>query len=285
MTTTSALSDTPEAPEPSHLGEMTIRVRKDELDSEELPSEAPRSTRPARRRWLPVLLAYTAGLATVVGFGIGSRMQGVEATPAEATASPVAPWSATPRSTPRAAPGASPPTGPSATAVPEHSLAPLEPELRAQVEPLQQRLAQDPEDLVTRKRLAVLLVRNDQLMMAYDQASGILRRKPDDPDGLYVHGVVRLAMGHTLQALRLLDRVVTQVPDHVLAHEARAEAQRRIGDAQGATESAQRARRSVRATGPAMEELIAAASEGRLAEHLGAGETTDVPEGEGGAPW
>jgi len=132
--------------------------------------------------------------------------------------------------------------------VSQHSVTLLSAEARGWIAPLEARLAIDPGDLSARKQLAAILLQNQQLMVAYEHASAILEADGDDPDGLYVHAVVRLAMGQASPAIELLDRVLARYPNHVLALDARAEAQRKIGDASGAAITAARARQAARAS-------------------------------------
>lgn len=86
---------------------------------------------------------------------------------------------------------------------------------------LEEQLADQPDDLVARKRLAVLLVTHEQFMDAFEHAEEILGRAPDDPDGLYVESVVRLRMGQLGRAGELIDRVLDRYPQHEAAQEIR----------------------------------------------------------------
>ena len=218
------------------------------------------------RRWIwPALAGYAGGLATAGAIAMLLPAGSLES-------GSTSPESGVPSSTPTAPSPAAPATAPTATAsaaaIPQHSAAPLSAEARGRIAPLEARLAADPSDLRARKQLAVLLLQNQQLMLAYEHASQILAASPDDADGLYVHGVVRLAMGHAPRALELLDRVLERYPDHAMALEARAEAQRKIGDAAGAALTAARARKAARGDGSEIEQLLAAASDGSLLEMM-----------------
>ena len=82
---------------------------------------------------------------------------------------------------------------------------------------LKARVAAAPEDQASRKKLAVRLIETGQFVDAFGEAKEVLKRDPNDIDGLYVQGVVRLAMGMWPQAQELLDRVLTAVPDHLPA--------------------------------------------------------------------
>ena len=54
-------------------------------------------------------------------------------------------------------------------------------------------------------------------MEAFEQARELQKQAPNDPDGLFVEGVVRLAMGQWPLTVQLMDGVLAQHPDHVLA--------------------------------------------------------------------
>lgn len=144
--------------------------------------------------------------------------------------------------------------------VPQHSETPLDPEVKGRTDALEARLLENSKDLASRKQLAILLLQNEQLMAAFDQATLILESEPDDPDGLYVHGVVRLAMGQVPKALQLFDQVLESYPEHSLALRAKAKAQRKIGDLRGAEISENRANQAMN--------LPAAAADGSLIKML-----------------
>ncbi len=88
------------------------------------------------------------------------------------------------------------------------------PEVTAQLADLQNRLVADPGDLLARKQLALTYVAAGQFFEAFNQASQVLQQAPEDPDGLLVHGIVRLTMGQAEQAVGILDQVLAQHPDH-----------------------------------------------------------------------
>ncbi len=202
----------------------------------------------------PALAGYLAGLATA---GVIAVL-----TPAAPDAETEAPAQTPPSISARAQEPV-----PTSAEAPRHS-APISAETRDRIAPLEARLAADPGDLPVRKQLAVVLLREQQLMLAYEHASEILKARADDPDGLYIHGVVRLAMGHAPRAIELLDRVLVRYPNHVPALEARAEAQRKIGDEGGAALTAERARLATRGGDSEVEQLLAAARGGTLLEMM-----------------
>ena len=87
-------------------------------------------------------------------------------------------------------------------------------EVAGQITDLQNRLVNDPEDWMARKQLALSYVAAGEFFEAFNQASQVLQQFPEDPDGLLVHGIVRLTMGQADQAVDLFDRVLAQYPDH-----------------------------------------------------------------------
>ncbi len=241
------------------------------------------------RGWRAALAGYAAGLATagvILLLARGAAPGAAPAAPAtvpaaaSASAATTAAFPAAPR------PTASSPIAPAAAdpaAVPQHSAAPLSAEARARIAPLEAKLAADADDLMARKQLAIVLIQNQQLMLAYEHSTAILAAHPDDPDGLYVHAVVRLAMGQAAKSLELLDRVLARYPNHVLALGARAEAQRKIGDDGGAALTEARARQAARGGGDEVEELLAAASDGTLLEMMRSDSTEETPDASEGA--
>ncbi len=160
------------------------------------------------------------------------------------------------------APAADPPSAttsaPAPPAIPQHASGrPLGAAAQARVAALEARVAADPGDLLARKEIALLRLRNDQLMSAFEQASEVLRAQDDDPDGLYVQGVVRLRMGQSVRSIRLLERLLSSYPDHVLGLVTLGKAQRRIGDQGGARRSWNRALDAAGGRHPEIERLLA----------------------------
>ena len=126
--------------------------------------------------------------------------------------------------------------------------------LRAQVE-------RDPGDIGARKRLALLLVSNDQLVPAFQQAQALLDRNPQDIDGLYVQAVARIAMGQSEPALALLDQVLELYPDHVQALGWRGIVLYRTGDLSAAVSSWERGIEAAGGQHPELEQMVMAALE------------------------
>ncbi len=200
---------------------------------------------------MPLLVGWLAGLATAALVALVlSPASGNDA------AAPAAP-------SPGAASGAAAPPAPASSsgAIPQHaSGGPRSAEAQALIAPLEARLAAAPDDLLTRKELALMLLRYDQLMPAFEQASAVRKSLPEDPDGLYVHGVVRLRMGQSLKAIQLLERLLSRYPEHVLALTALGKAQRKIGDEAGALDSWNKALAAAGGRHGEVERLLAGAT-------------------------
>lgn len=149
------------------------------------------------------------------------------------------------------------------------------PELAAQIAELQQRTIADPEDWMARKQLALTLVAAGQFFEAFDQASQVLRQFPDDPDGLLVHGVVRLTMGQADQSVQLLDRVLAEHPDHRQALIYRGLALYQLGNVEQALDTWDMGLQMAGGSDPELEELIMRARSGQL--QATAGQPTQTP--------
>ncbi len=135
----------------------------------------------------------------------------------------------------------------------------LSAEIATQVEALKARMTANPADLSAAKQLAFLLLINGNLVEAFDYSKKALEMSPDDPDGLYVQGVVRIRMGQVQQAIELLDRVLEQYPNHLLALIARGSALQRGGSTSQAIETWRRALDVAGGSHAEIERLIAEA--------------------------
>ena len=93
----------------------------------------------------------------------------------------------------------------------------LPPDVAIRLAGLESRLEADPTDLAARKELAILFLQAGEFFEAYKHSDELLRLDPADPDGLYVQGIVRMTMGQDVAAAELLDGVLANFPDHVLA--------------------------------------------------------------------
>jgi tetratricopeptide (TPR) repeat protein len=108
------------------------------------------------------------------------------------------------------------------------------PEAAARIAELEARVRQDEGDATARRELAVLLVENERWVDSFAHARELLRAEADDPDGLYVSGVVRLRMGQNQEGVELLDRLLAAHPDHAEAWLAKGLGLLRSGDSEGA---------------------------------------------------
>ena len=141
----------------------------------------------------------------------------------------------------------------------EHPSGPLPADVEERLATLRQRLAADPTDLVARKRLALALLATDQYFEAFQVSNEILEGRPNDPDGLYVQGMVRMTMGQDELALESLDRVLVQYPNHILALAGRGMVFMRQGDREAAVLVWERALEVAGGRHPDLEELLAMA--------------------------
>ncbi len=144
------------------------------------------------------------------------------------------------------------------------STAEVPPEVAAALDRLRERLRAEPNDLAARKELAVRLAEHGQMLEAFEEAQRVLAAAPDDIDGLYVAGEVRVAMGQWDPALASLDRVLAQYPDHLLALIARGRAYAALGRVAEALGDWQHGLQVVGGHYPPIERLIAAQQGGSL---------------------
>jgi cytochrome c-type biogenesis protein CcmH len=124
------------------------------------------------------------------------------------------------------------------------------------LEGLRLRVAADADDLSARKQYALALLGTGQFFGAFSESQEILRRIPTDADGLYVEGMVRLQMGQDETAVELLDRVLAQYPEHVLALTAKGVALHRAGNTLGARMLWQQALAAAGGRNPQVERLL-----------------------------
>jgi hypothetical protein len=141
----------------------------------------------------------------------------------------------------------------------EHPTPLLPPAQQQQIDLLRSQLAVDPTDLTAHKQLALALLSAEQYFEAFEMAQQILASFPDDPDGLYISGMVRITMGQNELAMEQLDRVVEQYPNHVLAQTGRGMVFMRMGDTEAATMVFERALVAAGGRHPDLERLLAIA--------------------------
>ncbi len=154
------------------------------------------------------------------------------------------------------------PASPEAAARAHDESADLTPEVQAQLQQLRAQVQAAPQDLNARRQLCVALLNANQLMEAFEQARELQKAAPDDPDGLFVEGVVRLAMGQWPLTVQLMDRVLAQHPDHVLAALAKGQAQAALGQTPEAIATWKKGLAAAGGKFPPIEELLAQAEAG-----------------------
>ena len=176
-----------------------------------------------------------------------------------------------------------PPTAQAGSAMdpPHQGQVQVPPELAAQIADLQQQVVANPEDLMAKKQLALSYVAAGQFFEAFDQASQVLQQFPDDPDGMLVHGIVRLTMGQADQAVGLLDRVLAEHPDHRQALIYRGLALYQMGNVEQAMDTWDMGLQMAGGSDPEFEELLMMAQSGQSQP---AGMTPPAPAATSQAP-
>lgn len=155
----------------------------------------------------------------------------------------------------------------------------LTPEIEAQLQQLRDRVAASPQDLSARRQLTVALLNANLLMEAFEQARELQKVAPNDPDGLFVEGVVRLAMGQWPLTVELMDGVLAQHPDHLLAALAKGQAQASLGETASAIATLKKGLAAAGGSFPPIEELLA-----QLEAGGGAGVSDGAGKGASAAP-
>ena len=141
-------------------------------------------------------------------------------------------------------------------------MAPLPPELAAQVADLQARIVNDPQDWTAKKQLALIMLSAGQFFEAFTLAGEVLQQFPEDPDALLVHGIVRVSMGQFEAGQDLLDRVLAQHPDHQQALLYRGLALYQLGQVDQAVDTWLIGLEMAGGSDPDFEELLAMAEAG-----------------------
>ena len=210
------------------------------------------------------LVGFLAGVASCLVIGgliywatVGSRPKD-EMGAGTAAMTPTAQMAPMAQMAQRPAPAASP----EAAAAAHDESADLPPEVRAQLEQFRAQVQAAPQDLQARRQLAVALLNANQLMEAFEQARELQKQAPNDPDGLFVEGVVRLAMGQWPLTVQLMDGVLAQHPDHVLAALAKGQAEAALGQMPQAIATWKKGLAAAGGKFPPIEELLAEAEAG-----------------------
>ena len=171
------------------------------------PAATPEAAPPRATGRHPALVGFVAGMALVLLVGtlvyLAVRDSGAARTPAPAADSADEPHAETES---------------------------LPADVRRGLEELEAAAAAAPGDLLARKRLALGRLDAGLFFEAFKDAEEILAERPEDPDGLFIQGVVRLSMGEAAASLELLDRVLARYPEHLQAMIYRGLALARGGD-------------------------------------------------------
>ena len=113
---------------------------------------------------------------------------------------------------------------------PDHPTADATAATSPEVARLQAAVEANPDDLASRRRLAIEMVSSNQLFEAFQQAQAILKVAPDDFDGRMVLGIVRLAMAGADDAAGHFDTAIAQHPDDPAGYLYRGLAEERRGN-------------------------------------------------------
>lgn len=122
----------------------------------------------------------------------------------------------------------------------EHPGGEVPPEIQQQLDDLERRWTAT-QDLEALKELTLANLALKRFMQTHRWSQVLLEQDPDDPDGQYAQGVVRMAMGQTDAAIQHFDRVLTGFPNHLLALVAKGAAQRGAGRIDAARDTWQQA--------------------------------------------
>ncbi len=163
---------------------------------------------------------------------------------------------------------AGPMSAPQGAEAPHPEFADLPPEVADRIESLTSYLATNGEDLNARKQLGYTYLGASRFVEAFDQGKEILERQPDDPDGLYLQGVVRLTMGQWQIAEELLGRALASDPAHIDSLTAAGIIRLRLGDYEQAIALWQRGSEALGGSHPMLDRLVTLAREGRSPEEI-----------------
>ncbi len=144
----------------------------------------------------------------------------------------------------------------------------LPPELSARIAELERLLAADPDDLSARKEIAYLMLDSGQFFEAFKRADEVLGRRPEDPDALYIQGIVRLTMGQRDAGAELVGRALAADPEHVPSLIARGILRLQEGDRERAVAAWERGLAAAGGRHPGLERLLAETRAGKTAEEI-----------------
>ncbi len=149
----------------------------------------------------------------------------------------------------------------------DHPAGEVPQEVEQQLQELEARWTQQ-QDLGALKELTLANLGLERFMESFRWSQEILNRAPDDPDGHYAQGVVRMAMGQTEAAVEHFDRVLSGFPNHLLALVAKGVTLKGAGRLQEARGAWEMALLVAGGSHPEIERLIAELD--RPAESVGA---------------
>ncbi len=223
-------------------------VEKEPRLAREEETEAPAEATPARApaRHFLTGFAYGAGLLILVGGLIYWAVR--DAQPRQDTTAPMS------------APAAGDPVHP--------DLSDLPPEAANRIASIIAHLERAPDDLDARKDLGYAYLGASRFVEGYRVAEEILARRPEDPDGLYMQGLVRLTMGQAQIAEELLNRALAADPDHVDSLTATGIISLQRGDYPTAIAIWKRGLAAIGGSNEMIERLIRLAEEGRPPEEI-----------------
>ncbi|MFN7962955.1 MAG: tetratricopeptide repeat protein [Thermoanaerobaculia bacterium] len=227
------------------VGVVLVRLRRPPAQPGAEPSAPAGRSRP---------LGWLLGGAIVVllaGMGIWAVAPTLPPSRGEGISMPA------PQAAPMAAPG--PAASPAAVASAHGSDEELPPAVAAQIDSLRAKIQSSPGELGPAKQLAVLLLSAGRPVEAFEVADELLKKAPEDADGLFVSAQVRLEMGQWGRAADLFERVIAQHPDHVSALLGLGRAQSQLGQKAAAVASWERGLAAAGGHHAELEQLLASA--------------------------
>ncbi|REJ74992.1 MAG: hypothetical protein DWQ36_00220 [Acidobacteria bacterium] len=138
----------------------------------------------------------------------------------------------------------------------------LPPIVAGQVEDLRARIAAAPGELGARRQLIELLLAHEQHFDAFQEASALLEREPQDPVAHYGAGFVRFLMGQVPMALDHLRQAVAADPAYSQARLVQGLILLQTGDRAGALETWRAGVDAVGGSEPRLEHLISLTEQG-----------------------
>lgn len=152
----------------------------------------------------------------------------------------------------------------------------LQPKASPAVDAARAKVASDPGTIDHWAELGYALIDAEGWIDAWNVSEEIGKRMPNNPDGLVIGAMVRIAMGQADRAMQLLDQALEATPDHLMGLTYRGMLAAQTGDVEGAKRHWTKARELTPdpEDKAAFDELLARAEAGTLPR----------PEGPGGHP-